>query len=315
MLSTDDIRFFAAIADAPSLAAAARALDVTPPAVSLRLRNLEQRLGVQLVSRSARRLTLTDEGELLIRKGRTLLDDAARLTDALLARRGTIAGHLRLLAPLGFGRRYVAPAAAAFKASYPEVTVELALSDRPGRASTRTVEESWDIMIHIGTLKDSSLRVLRLAPNERLLCGAPAYLKRCGVPKSPQELHGHACIALRENEEDVTLWRFTQMGSRRSVETIRIEPALASNDGDVVKAWALAGHGLVVRSEWDVAADLRHGRLVRLLPDYRLPPADIVALLGADRGGRARRTQAFLERLRATLAPPPWRTAKPQGSR
>jgi DNA-binding transcriptional LysR family regulator len=306
MLSTDDIRFFTAIAAAPSLAAAARALDVTPPAVSLRLRSLEQRLGVQLISRSARRLTLTDEGELLLQRGRALLDDAAELTDELLARRGAIAGHLRILAPLGFGRRHIAPVAASFRASHPQVSVELMLSDRLGRAAA----DSCDIMIHIGALKDSTLRVLRLAPNQRYLCASPAYLSRYGSPAHPQDLHHHACIALRENEEDVTLWRFARERTKRAPDIIRIEPALASNDGDVVKAWALAGCGLIVRSEWDVAEDLKAGRLVRLLPDYLLPSADVVALLGPDRGGRARRTQAFLDWLHASLTPPPWRAGK-----
>lgn len=304
MISTDDIRFFMAIAAARSLAAAARALDVTPSAVSQRLQSLEQRLGVQLVSRSARRLTLTDEGELLVLRGGTLLDDATELTEALQARRGTIAGHLKILAPLGFGRRYIAPVVAAFRSRHPEVSVELELSDRPGRAAVR----AWDVMIHIGALKDSTLRLLRLAPNERYLCASPAYLKRLGTPARPQDLRSHQCIALRENEEDVTLWRFSRKRAASEPDVVRIEPMLSSNDGEVVKTWALAHHGLIVRSEWDVAEDLAAGRLIRVLPNHRLPSADIVALLNPGCGGRARRTQAFVEQLRAALAPPPWRS-------
>ncbi|WP_342708566.1 LysR substrate-binding domain-containing protein [Bradyrhizobium sp. B124] len=304
MVSTDDIRFFLAIAAARSLAAAARALDVTPSAVSQRLQSLEQRLGVQLVSRSARRLTLTDEGELLVLRGSALLDEATELTEALQARRGTIAGHLKILAPLGFGRRYIAPIVAAFRSRHPDVSVELELSDRPGRAAAG----AWDVMIHIGALKDSTLRLQRLAPNERFLCASPAYLKRRGTPASPQELRGHDCIALRENEEDVTLWRFSRRRAPAEPDVIRIEPMLSSNDGEVVKAWALADHGLIVRSEWDVAEDLAGGRLVRVLPSFRLPPADIVALLNPGRSGRARRTQAFVEHLRDALSPPPWRS-------
>ncbi|WP_411784548.1 LysR substrate-binding domain-containing protein [Bradyrhizobium sp. UFLA01-814] len=304
MLSTEDIRFFLAIAAARSLAAAARALDVTPSAVSQRLQSLEQRLGVQLVSRSARRLTLTDEGELLMQRGGALLDEAMELTEALRARRGTIAGHLKILAPLGFGRRYIAPVVANFRSRHPDVSVELELSDRPGRAAAG----AWDVMIHIGALQDSTLRLLRLAPNERLLCASPAYLKCRGTPASPQQLRGHDCIALRENEEDVTLWRFSRRRGAAEPDVVRIEPMLSSNDGEVVKAWALMDHGLIVRSEWDVAEDLASGRLVRVLPNFRLPPADIVALLNPGRGGRARRTQAFVEHLRAALAPPPWRS-------
>ncbi|WP_166300832.1 LysR substrate-binding domain-containing protein [Bradyrhizobium sp. 2S1] len=303
MISTDDIRFFTAIATARSLAAAARALDVTASAVSQRLQSLEQRLGVQLVSRSARRLTLTDEGELLVLRGGALLDEATELTEALQARRGTISGHLKILAPLGFGRRYIAPVVAALRSRHPDVSVELELSDRPARAAAG----AWDVMIHIGALTDSTLRLLRLAPNERYLCASPAYLKRRGTPASPQDLRGHDCIALRENEEDVTLWRFSRRRAAAAPDVIRIEPMLSSNDGEVVKAWALADHGLIVRSEWDVAEDLACGRLVRVLPNHRLPPADIVALLNPGRSGRARRTQAFVEHLRAGLSPPPWR--------
>lgn len=310
MLSTDDIRFFTVVAQARSLADAARSLDVSPPAVSIRLRGLEQRLGVQLINRSSRRLILTDEGELLARRGRALIEDTAKLTDDLLARRGMIAGNLRILAPLGFGRRFIGPAAAAFQAKHPAAKVELTLSDRLGRAAA----DSWDIMIHIGALKDSTLRMARLAANERYLVGSPAYLKRHGAPDEPGDLHRHACLALRENDEDVTLWRFTRDRGRRPPDIVRIEPKLASNDGDVVKAWSLAGIGLMLRSEWDVADDLRSGRLVRLLPDYRLPNADVVALLNPDGGGRARRTQAFLDMLAAMLAGPPWRsTAKTKG--
>jgi DNA-binding transcriptional LysR family regulator len=310
MLSTDDIRFFTVVAAARSLADAARSLDVSPPAVSIRLRGLEQRLGVQLVNRSSRRLILTDEGELLARRGRALIEDTIELTDDLLARRGMIAGNLRILAPLGFGRRFIGPAAAAFQAKYPAAKVELTLSDRLGRAAADT----WDIMIHIGALKDSTLRMARLAPNERYLVASPAYVKRHGAPDAPGDLPRHACLALRENDEDVTLWRFARDRGKRSPDIVRIEPKLASNDGDVVKAWSLAGIGLMLRSEWDVADDLRSGRLVRLLADYRLPNADVVALLNPDGGGRARRTQAFLDMLAAALAGPPWRsTAKKKG--
>jgi len=236
-------------------------------------------------------------------RGGALLDEATELTEALQARRGTISGHLKIVAPLGFGRRYIAPAVVAFRSRYPDVSVELDLSDRLGRAAAG----AWDIMIHIGVLKDSTLRLQHLAPNERYLCASPAYLKRRGVPASPQDLRAHDCIALRENDEDVTLWRFSRKRGSSQPDVVRIEPALSSNDGDVVKAWALADCGLIVRSEWDVSEDVSAGRLVRVLPSFRLAPADIVALLNPGRGGRARRTQAFVEHLRAGLSPPPWR--------
>jgi DNA-binding transcriptional LysR family regulator len=135
MISTEDLHFFIVLASAVSLADAARKLDVTPPAVTQRLRLLENRLGMRLIDRSGRRMVLTDEGELLAVRGRRICDDMGNLSDTLASRRGTVAGHLRVIAPLGFGQRYVAPAIAEFRGLYPEVSASLMLSDRPARIS------------------------------------------------------------------------------------------------------------------------------------------------------------------------------------
>jgi DNA-binding transcriptional LysR family regulator len=310
MLSSADLTFFAAVAGAESLAGAARALDVTPSAVTQRLQQLEARLGVRLVDRAGRRLTLTDEGETLAAQGRALLDGLAALTERIGARRGAVGGHLRVLAPLGFGRRHVAPAAARFCAAHPDVTLDLALSDRLGRMP----ETSWDVAVHIGALRDSSLVAHRLGPNERFACASPDYVARHGAPATPAELRRHSCLALRENDEDVTLWRFRPAGGAAAgpATPVRVQPRLASNDGDVVRDWALAGEGVIVRSEWSVADDLRAGRLVRLLADHTLPRADVVALVAA-RAGRSARTARFVEHLRAWLRPPPWRVRPDEG--
>jgi DNA-binding transcriptional LysR family regulator len=304
MLDADDLRFFAAVAASDTLAAAARALDVSAPAVTQRLRALETRLGVQLVERGGRHLVLTGEGELLAERGRDITGALGELTEALAARRGAVAGELQVLAPFGFGRRHVAPLVAAFQAAYPEVRITLRLTDRIGRAAADT--EAWDVAIHVGALDEAAagLGVRHLAPNERFLCAAPEYLARRGVPRSPGDLHRHACIALRENDEDVTLWRFRRGAAE---ERVRIRPMLASNDGEVAKLWALAGHGLIIRSEWDVADDLRDGRLLRLLPDYTLPPAPVVALVGTRREARAGRTRRFLDHLVDGFSQPSWR--------
>ncbi|MBK3397518.1 MULTISPECIES: LysR family transcriptional regulator [Methylobacterium] len=302
MIATDDLRFFLAIAEAPSLAAASRALDVSPPAVTQRLRALEERLGTHLVDRAGRHLALTDEGEVLAERGRAILDALGELDEALAARRGQVVGHLRVVAPLGFGRRHVAPVAAAFQAAHPEVAIDLTLSDRLGGVP----EGTFDLAVHVGEIAGAApgLIARRLAPNARIVCAAPAYLAARPAPVIPDDLRGHACIALRENDEDVTLWRFVRDGREARV---RIEPRLASNDGEVVRGWALAGRGVILRSEWDVADDLRAGRLVRLLPDFAAPEAPVVALLGARRRARAARTRRFLDALAAALDPAPWR--------
>jgi DNA-binding transcriptional LysR family regulator len=303
MLTSHDLEFFSVVSRSKSLAAAARALDVTPSAVSQRLQLLESRVGVRLVERSGRQITLTDEGHLVARRGQAIADDLAGLVEALAARRGVVSGHLRVFAPLGFGRRYVAPAASAFRSTHPDTTIELILSDRLGRIP----ETAWDVAVHIGVLHDSSLVAQRLASNQRLLCAAPSFLARWGTPDTPAQLRDLSCIALRENDEDATLWRFADRAGIAA--HVRIEPRLATNDGEVAREWALGGAGIVVRSEWSVADDLASRRLVRLLPAYTLPSADVVALVGS-RHGRSARTTRFVQHLRKVFSPAPWRSAK-----
>jgi DNA-binding transcriptional LysR family regulator len=178
----------------------------------------------------------------------------------------------------------------------------LTLSDRPARDT----DQPWDLLVHIGETRDSSLVAQRLAPNERILCAAPDYLAKRGQPQVPEELASHDCIALRENDEDVTLWRFAHRSDEKLTATVRIKPAISSNDGDVVRSWGVAGLGVIVRSEWDVAENLRAGDLVRILPDWRLPAADVLILLGS-RTGRTAKIRRFMECLKEDLRPIPWR--------
>jgi len=301
MLSTDDLRFFTVVATSPSLAAAARTLDVTPSAITQRLQQIERRLDLRLVNRTARQLQLTDEGQLLVESAQRIIEDVEQLEAELAARRGVVAGQLRVLAPLGFGRRYVAPVAARFRQMHPSVSLTLHLSDKPARDS----DKPWDILIHIGEIHDSSLIAQRVAPNERMLCAAPGYLAKRGHPRTPQDLASHDCIALRENEEDVTLLRFTHIRGERTA-TVRIKPVISSNDGDVVRSWGLAGLGVIVRSEWDVADNIRAGDLIRILPDWRLPAADVLMLLGS-RNGRTAKIRHFVDLFKADMKRIPWR--------
>jgi DNA-binding transcriptional LysR family regulator len=277
MLNSDDLRFFCALARHASLAATARMLNVTPSSVTQRLQGIEEKLALKLLNRQGRATTLTDEGQLLAERAQLILAEMDELQDALHDRKNTLVGRLRILAPLGFGNEYVADLAAQFQAQHQSVSVELVLSDSPNRQSL----DGWDIVIHIGAMADSSMLQTVLARNRRFLCAAPEYVARCGMPASMAELRHHACIALRENAEDVTMWRLQAPG-QDGPAAIRIRPDLASNDGRVVKQWALKGHGIMLRSEWDVARELRSGTLVRILPDHAAPAADIVALLGSE---------------------------------
>ena len=301
-MSSDDLRFFAAVAGSPSLAAASRSLDVSRSAVTQRLNQLESRLRCRLLDRSTRHLRLTEEGQLLLDRARSILEGLDQISDALGERQDVVSGHLRVAAPLGFGRRYIAPLAAAFRRKNPEVTITLTLTDRPAIAD----ESNCDLIVHIGELKDSSLVMVRLAANERMACASPAYLTARGEPTKPSDLASHSCLALRQNDEDVTLWRFVDR--QRNTLPVRVSPAMSSNDGEAVRAWALAGLGVMVRSEWDIADDIAAGRLQRVLSRFRLPSADVVALLGK-RGGRTARANAFLKLLQQHFNPNPWRPA------
>lgn len=301
MISLDDLRFFVALPGSASLAAVARTLNITPSAVTQRLRSMEQRLGVRLADRSGGRLALTDEGLLLAEHARRVVNDIGQIADLLAERRGVVSGHLRILAPFGFGRRYIAPEVATFRTAFPNVGIDLMLSDRPFHFR----DEIWDVLIYIGELRDSALIGRTLAPNARFLCASPDYVNSHGMPMTPEDLASHSCIALKENDESITHWRLVSKCDGRAV-SVRIHPILTTNDGGVARSWALAGMGIVMRSEWDVAEDLAAGRLVAVLPGWRLPSANVVALIHASHG-RSARTRQFIEHLQDALQPVPWR--------
>ena len=297
---TTDLRFFVTLAESGTLSEAARRMDVTASAISQRLQQLEKRLNVHLIHRSTRRFNLTDEGEMLYTKAVSLLAEIDMLLESLRARSGEVGGTLHVWAPLSFGREYLAPALADFHAQHPKLLVSLTLSDlRPAADSER-----FDLIINIGALPDSTMIAYPIASNKRFLCASPTYLANQGMPKRPTELTSHCCIVLRENEEDVSLWRLRQGDTE---EAVRVTPTLNSNDGEVTRAWALAGKGIILRSEWAVAENLRTGQLVKVLDAWTLSDADIVALIPQSHAVSAR-VKLFLALLKARFQPvPPWR--------
>ncbi|WP_286233391.1 LysR family transcriptional regulator [Thalassotalea sediminis] len=301
MINSDDLRFFQMIASHTSLAATARAMNVTPPSITQRLQTIEQKLKLKLVERHARNITLTDEGILLADRAAIILAEMDDLNESLYSQRHEVAGCLKVLAPLGFGRDYIAPLLTEYQLQYQHMSVELELSDNPDWAS----KHSWDIIIYIGELRDSSLKMLTLSENRRFLCASPSYLEKYGAVNKPADLRHHHCLALRENAEDVTMWKFYNADANIT-ESIRIQPKLACNDGQVIKQWALDGYGIMSRSEWDVAAEIKSGALVKLLSQYELPTANIVALLGTDQRSRSGRTTRFLELIKEKIGQKPW---------
>lgn len=301
MLDLEDLRLVRAIGASRSLASAARLLDLTPPAVTIRLQRMEERLSARLAVRKSNGISLTDEGQRLYQEALDILERVEALPIHISGEHGEVQGTLRVVAPFGFGRKYVSRIVRDVQLAHPKLEISLHLSESP-----LTHASGADVVVHIGTLKSSSWVGYPLAPNERFLCASPAYARRIKALNHPADLARCNCLCLRENDEDVPRWRFSQEGDSRRSTVIRVAGALSSNDGTVITEWALAGLGIVERSEWDVAPLLADGKLVRLLPDWRLPSAPVTALLPS-RTGRSVRQRIFLETAKQFLSPPPWR--------
>ncbi|AJK49684.1 LysR family transcriptional regulator [Burkholderia plantarii] len=306
MLQLEDMQLLRALGASPSLAAAARLLDLTPPAVTVRLQRIEERVGVNLATRAARGISLTDEGQRLIQEAIDILDRIESIPSRLAGEANGVGGRLRVVAPFGFGREYVAPLIRGLHRSHPRLAVSLVLVESPLAAASGA-----DVVISIGPVKGSSWIGHFLAPNERFLCAGPALARSLSGLGHPSELNRYPYLALRENDEEVTRLRFTQhdaAGKRLGkAVTVRLHSVLSSNDGTVVRDWAADGLGVVARSEWDCARLLAEGRLARVLPAWRLEPAPVIALVPT-RQGLTIRQRVFLDAAKRAFDPVPWRT-------
>jgi LysR family transcriptional regulator, transcriptional activator for dmlA len=298
-----DLGFFATLAAAGSLSAAGRELGVSTPAVSKRLAAMEKRLAVALVNRTTRRMGLTPEGEVMLSHARRILGEIDDLQHLLGATKGQPQGLLRINATLGFGRAQVAPLIARFVKRHPLVEVQLQLSVNPPPLT----DDSFDVCIRFGAPPDARVLARRLAPNRRLLVAAPSYIARAGEPKVPADLARHNCIGIRQGDEAYGLWRLAPVkGSRGQAEreqAVKTRGNLATNDGEIAVQWALAGLGILMRAEWDVARYLQSGRLVPVLPQWRTPDADIHAVW-PQRHQHSARVRAFVEFVAVAFAAP-----------
>lgn len=295
MAQLDDLAFFQRLARAGSLTATARELGLSLSAVSKRLKQLEARLGVSLASRTTRRLALTAEGERYLERGAAILEELAELEEALGDQRAELSGPLRVNATFGFGRRHVAPLLSAFCLRHPGLEGALELSNFPLSLG----EQGYDIGIRVGEPPDSRLVARRILVNRRVLCASPAYLARRGAPRRPADLAGHACLVLRENDSDYAVWRFRRRDGGDE-QAVKVAGPLASNDGEVIVRLALDGHGIVLRSWWDVQAPLASGELVELLPEWQGVRADFHAVYQQRRHVPAR-IRAFVDFLQREL--------------
>jgi len=266
---------FVAVALRGSLTAAAKAEGVAPAIVGRRLDALEQRLGVKLLVRTTRRMTLTQEGTAFLEDCQRLLTDLGNAEASVSAGGIQASGHLHLTAPAGFGRRHVAPLVPMFRELHPDVTVSLNLSDRV----INLAGEGFDCAVRVGDLPDSSLVSVRLADNRRMCVATPAYLARHGRPAQPADLQRFDCLTLSSDASQTRGWAFTVPKAEGS-EVIHLKPSgpLDCSDGQVLHDWCLGGWGIAWRSTWEVEAEIAAGLLVPVLEEFAAPPNGIYAV-------------------------------------
>lgn len=265
-----ELEFFVLLNRLGSLSAAARSLNITPPAATMRLASMEKRIGARLLNRSTRKISLTPEGELYLQQASRLIEELRELDEIVSGNRRDPRGLLRVNAPLGFGRTVIAPLVSIFAGRFPDVEVQLEVTDRP----IDLIAQGFDLAIRFGELPDNRLNARRIMSNRRFICASPTYLEKYGTPKAIADLTKHRCIVHRQNDDAYGVWKFLIDG--RS-EIVKVHGALSSNDGDIVQGWALDGQGIVIRSEWDVAKYIESGRLRQILPEFSLPSADLYA--------------------------------------
>ncbi|MBV4458583.1 LysR family transcriptional regulator [Pseudomonas sp. COR58] len=263
MSSILDLEIFVRTADSGSISAAARTLELTPAAASIALKRLETRLGIRLFARSTRSMRLTEEGRRYLDSVRLALATLAEGEQALKQQTEGLSGVLQLAAPSDFGRNVLLPWLDDFKREHPHIQLQLLLNDRHADLFRETV----DVALRFGVPSDSTLVALPILPDHRrVACASPAYVERHGSPQHPGELSGHSALLYLRNGRPYNIWRFS-----RGDETLEVEVRgdYLSDDGEVARRWALAGHGVAYKAWLDVADDVRAGRLVTLFDDWQ----------------------------------------------
>ena len=257
----EDLRVFLTVVRKSGFAAAADELGLSPAYVSKRIQILETTLGTRLLHRTSRRIALTEDGERVQRWALRILDDFQQLHDELSDAHDSPRGRLHLCSSFGFGRHHVAPAVSLLAERYPDLEIRLDLFDRV----VDIVSEGFDLEIRVGDDIPGQHIGRRLVSNRRVVCAAPDYLQRQGVPKTLGELEQHHCLVIKERDNAFGIWNLERNGVQ---ESVRVSGPLSSNNGEIVLQWALDGRGVVLRSLWDVKPLLDQGRLVQLLPEY-----------------------------------------------
>jgi DNA-binding transcriptional LysR family regulator len=303
-LDRDDLELLLAIRAHGNLASTASAAAVVPSVVTKRLAGIEARLGFPLFQRTTRRITPTAEGEALCERAIGLLQDFAALEHDLQERRSEPAGTIRLAATFGFGRLWVGQAVADFQKRYPQLHVQLQLTERLPDLAV----EGFDGAVWLWSVQGrraSEWVARRLAGNRRVLAAAPAYLSRRGTPASLEDLAQHDCLIVRENEQRFDVWT---LENDRSSQRVKVQGPLSSNSGELVRDWCLAGHGIMLRSLWDIAPQIASGQLVHVLPEFAMADADI-HWLAPHRAQVPRRIRLLIDFLVERFRDEPWKAS------
>lgn len=269
----EDLDLFCVVVRKQSFAASALELGVSNALVSKRIAILEKTLEVRLLHRTTRRVWLTDHGTVVHEWALRILADVDRLGEAISQKGSSPRGLLRICTSSGFGRNRVAQAMSALAREYPQLEVQLELLDRP----VDLIAEGFHLDIRVGQVHEPHLIARRIAENARVLCASQGYLEEHGTPQQLEDLANHQCIAIRERDQDFGRWKLT---GPQGPEVVRVKGRLSTNNGELVHQWAIDGHGIILRSIWDVGQSLADGRLIRILPEYS-QEADVWAIYPA----------------------------------
>lgn len=256
-----DMALFVSIVKHQGLAAAGRELGLSPATVTARLQALEARYAVKLLNRSTRHLSLTDSGAMYHQACLEIIASVNETENLLQTGIKEVKGTLKIAAPNDIGKQYILPILSLFTARYPDVIPYLYLNDN----LSNIAESGIDVVIRYGELADSNLISRRLAASKRVLCASPEYLTRKGTPLTPHDLTEHDCLAMLRSHEELKTWHFQDSDSRKSVTVV---PKRFSDDGEVIRYWALAGAGIALKSMLDIQEDVKQQRLVTVLNGY-----------------------------------------------
>ncbi len=296
----ENLKLFLRIVEKKGLAAAGRDMGLAPATVSERLSALELHYGARLLTRTTRAISLTDEGRLLVASARRILSEAEEIEARIKLGADTLSGTLHVTAPVDLGRTRLVPLLDGFMAEHPNVDIDLMLSD----GYVDLVGQGVDLGLRYGALSDSSMRARKLGNNRRLVCAAPHYLEKFGIPHHPDDLVGHNCLTMRFGHVVDREWCFLIDGKRYFY---RVQGNRIANDGSLIRNWCLEGYGLALKSEWDVSADLEKGNLVTVLDRFECPPNALHIVYPAG-VSQPRRVRVFMDYLSAAFVPAAWRS-------